>query len=219
LSFAEKMKAPIVLTLPGKGVIPDENPYCLGGLGLIGTKPAYQAMQDADTLIMVGTSFPFTGFLPKEAKTIHIDKDPSQIGKRYPVDVGLAGDTTLTLNWLNNNLNGNNDHSFLEKCQLSMKNWFEKLEKDENNHSIPIKPQRVIKALQEVTEQDAILSVDVGNVTVWMARHFRITNQQFIISSWLATLGCGLPGAIAGKIAYPTKQVFAICGDGGFARQ
>lgn len=216
ISFAEKMAAPIVLTLPGKGVIPDEHPLCLGGLGLIGTKPAYEAMREADTLIMVGTSYPFTGFLPEEAKTIHIDTDASQIGKRNPVDVGLAGDADRTLRLLAERLEKKNDRSFLEHQQVRMKQWWERLNRQEADESIPIKPQRVIQALQKVARDDAILSVDVGNVTVWMARHFRMTDQQFIISSWLATLGCGLPGAIAGKIAYPEKQVFAICGDGGF---
>jgi pyruvate oxidase len=216
LSFAEHISAPIVLTLPAKGVIPDEHPYCLGGLGLIGTKPSYEAMEEADTLIMIGTSFPFTGFLPKQAKTIQIDIDPYQIGKRYPVDVGLAGDTKLTLDFLTRHLKKNSDGSFLASCQARMQEWWAKMREEEAKDAVPLKPQSVIRALQEVAEDDAVLSVDVGNVTVWMARHFRMTNQQFIISSWLATLGCGLPGAIAGKIAYPDKQVFAVVGDGGF---
>jgi pyruvate oxidase len=211
------MGAPIVLTLPGKGVIPDEHPLCLGGLGLIGTKPAYEAMQEADTLIMVGTSYPFTGFLPERAATIHIDADPAQIGKRYPVDAGLAGDAKETLAWLTQQVPAKTDRAFLTEYQARMKQWWEKLSRDESDDAVPIKPQRVIAALQKVAADDAILSVDVGNVTVWMARHFRMTRQKFIISSWLATLGCGLPGAIAGKIAFPDKQVFAICGDGGFA--
>ncbi|SEN66825.1 pyruvate oxidase [Lihuaxuella thermophila] len=216
ISFAEKIAAPIVLTLPGKGVIPDEHPLCLGGLGLIGTKPAYEAMREADTLIMVGTSYPFTGFLPEEAKTIHIDTDASQIGKRNRVDVGLAGDAGQTLRLLTDRLEKKKDRSFLERQQERMNQWWERLNRQEADESIPIKPQRVIQALQKIARDDAILSVDVGNVTVWMARHFRMTDQQFIISSWLATLGCGLPGAIAGKIAFPEQQVFAICGDGGF---
>ncbi len=216
LGFAECIGSPIVLSLPGKGVIPDEHPYCLGGLGLIGTKPAYEAMKEADTLIMVGTSFPFTGFLPNESNTIHIDTDASQIGKRSPVDVGLAGDAGETMTWLSKHLDHKNNRSFLHQCQDNMNTWWEKLDHKANDDSVPIKPQRVVKALQQIASDNAVLSVDVGNVTVWMARHFRMTNQQFIISSWLATLGCGLPGAIAGKIAYPDKQVFAICGDGGF---
>ncbi|PEA52503.1 pyruvate oxidase [Bacillus pseudomycoides] len=216
LAFAEHIGAPIVLTLPAKGVIPDEHPLCIGGLGLIGTKPAYEAMQHADTLIMVGTSYPFTGFLPEKAKTLHIDTDPAQIGKRYPTDIGLAGDAAKTLKWLTQNIEKHTDHSFLEHHQELMRKWEEKLHNQENETSVPIKPQSVMHALQQVAHDDAILSVDVGNVTVWTARHFRMTNQRFILSSWLATLGCGLPGAIAGQIAYPSKQVFAICGDGGF---
>ncbi|MDR7001136.1 pyruvate oxidase [Neobacillus niacini] len=216
LAFAEKIAAPIVLTLPGKGVIPDKHPYCLGGLGLIGTKAAFEAMHEADLLIMLGTSFPFTGFLPERIKTIQIDIDPYQIGKRYPVDVGLAGEVGISLKWLLENLSVKTNRDFLEKSQESMKKWWGRLERQEENGSVPLKPQRVIRSLQEVTSDDAILSVDVGNVTVWMARHFHMTNQKFIISSWLATLGCGLPGAIAGKIAYPEKQVIAVCGDGGF---
>lgn len=216
IPFAEKIAAPIVMTLPGKGVIPDKHPYSLGGLGLIGTKAAYEGMQETDTLIMIGTSFPFTGFLPKEAKTIQIDVDPSQIGKRSPVDLGLAGEAGITLGWLTENIERKEDRTFLEKCQERMENWWNRLDRQEENDSMPIKPQRVINALQMVAKDDAVLSVDVGNVTVWMARHFHMTNQKFIISSWLATLGCGLPGAIAGKIAFPEKQVFAVCGDGGF---
>lgn len=216
LSFAEHVAAPIVLTLPGKGAIPDKHPYCLGGLGLIGTKPAYEAMQETDLLFMIGTSYPFTGFLPAQGKTIQIDIDPSQIGKRYPVDVGLAGEAGKTLEWLMEHVERNEDHAFLEKSQEKMNHWWEMLDRQEVDHSVPIKPQRVIHELQKVVPDDAVLSVDVGNVTVWMARHFHMTHQQFIISSWLATLGCGLPGAIAGALAYPEKKVFAVCGDGGF---
>ncbi|PWW32167.1 pyruvate oxidase [Cytobacillus oceanisediminis] len=216
IRFAEKLNAPIVLTLPGKGIVPDDHPLCLGGLGLLGTKPATLAMEEADTLIMVGTSFPFTGFLPENAKTIHIDKDPSQIGKRYPVDVGLAGDSELTLSKLTVLIQTPNDGAFLQKYQSQMNDWWTRLEEQEADNSVPIKPQRVVGALQQVAADDAILSVDVGNVTVWMARHFKMKNQKFITSGWLATLGCGLPGAIAGRIAYPHKQVFAVCGDGGF---
>ncbi|MBH8597620.1 pyruvate oxidase [Thermoactinomyces sp. CICC 10523] len=216
ISFADKLASPIVLSLPAKGTIPDEHPLCLGGLGLIGTSPAYHAMQTADTLIMVGTSFPFTGFLPEDANTIQIDIDPAQIGKRYPVDLGLAGEAGKTLSWLTEKIKRHEDRSYLEEHQKMMKEWWERLKKQEEQEASPMKPQTVIKALQKIAHDDAILSVDVGNVTVWVARHFRMTRQKFIISSWLATLGCGLPGAIAAKIAHPERQVFAICGDGGF---
>jgi pyruvate oxidase len=216
LEFADRIAAPIALTLPGKGVIPDEHPLCLGGLGLIGTKPAYQAMREAEVLLMVGTSYPFTGFLPEKAKTIQIDLVPEQIGKRYPVDVGLAADAAETLKLLLAMVQPATARDFLIESQNEMKRWWEEQDRQETQTGLPIKPQAVIRALQKVAANDAVLSCDVGNVTVWMARNFRMTDQKFIISSWLATLGCGLPGAIAGKIAYPDRQVFAICGDGGF---
>jgi pyruvate oxidase len=217
LTFAETLKAPIILSLPAKGIIPDEHPYNLGQLGLIGTKPATMAIEEADTLIMVGTSFPFVGYIPDNLKTIQIDYDPSQIGKRHPVDVGMAGDAKETLTKLLTMITPSSDPLFLETCLQSLQDWRAKLQQEaEDNQSVPIKPQFVVHELQKVAEDDAILSVDVGNVTVWFARYFNMTNQKYIISSWLATLGCGLPGAIAAKIAYPNKQVIAICGDGGF---
>ncbi|SDW27109.1 pyruvate oxidase [Marininema mesophilum] len=217
LNFALSQKAPIVLSLPGKGAIPDDHPYCLGGLGLLGTKPAYHAMKEADTLLMIGTSFPFTGFLPKKVNTIQIDINPAQIGKRYPVDVGLAGDAGLTLRTLNERLIERGEDEFLKQCQSRMKDWHAKMTQQGQEELLPLRPQTVPVLLQDILEPNAIISCDVGNVTVWMARNFRISQQQFITSSWLATLGCGLPGAIAAKLAYPDRQVVAVVGDGGFA--
>jgi pyruvate oxidase len=217
LALAEKLGAPIVLTLPAKGVIPDEHPYCLGGLGLIGTRAAYDAMREADVLFMVGTSYPFTGYLPEHALTIQLDAEPIQIGKRYPVDVGLVGDVKTTLAMLNERVRYRENRDFLARCKQKMGTWWGKMEKLEKAEAEKIVPEYVARAIQEVASDNAVLSCDVGNVTVWMARHFRCTNQEFMISSWLATLGCGLPGAIAAQLAYPDRQVFAICGDGGFA--
>lgn len=214
--FAEKIAAPVIVTLPGKGVIPDEHPHCLGNLGMIGTKPAYEAMNDTDLLIMIGTSFPYTEFLPEKANAIQLDIAPENIGRRYPVDVGIAGDARMSLLWLHENMLKTDKRTFLQECQEKMEKWWEHIKHDEEETTGPIKPQQVIPALQEVVDDDAILSVDVGNTTVWMARHFRMTNQEFVISSWLATMGCGLPGALAGKIAYPERQVVSVCGDGGF---
>ncbi|MBX9987760.1 MULTISPECIES: pyruvate oxidase [Priestia] len=214
--FAEKIAAPIIFTLPGKGILPDHNPYNLGQLGQIGTKPAYEAMEETDLLIMVGTSFPYREFLPDGVEAIQLDSDATQIGRRYPVSIGLVGDSKTTLSQLAHNLDYQENRRFLEECQVNMENWWKHVEKEENEVSTPIKPQQVIPKLQKIVDDDAIVSVDVGNVTVWMARHFRMTNQKFVISSWLATMGCGLPAAIAGKLAHPEKQSVAVCGDGGF---
>jgi pyruvate oxidase len=214
--FADRLAAPIIFTLPAKGTLPDEHPLNLGQLGQIGTKPAYEAMEETDLLIMIGTSFPYREFLPEDAKAVQIDADSAQIGKRYPVSAGIAGDSKLVLQEWNKSLPRREDRSFLKECQINMKNWWKHVEKDETEATTPIKPPQVIPMIQKIADHDATLSVDVGNVTVWTARHFRMTNQKFIISSWMATMGCGLPGAIASALVYPERQAIAVCGDGGF---
>ncbi|BCB02492.1 pyruvate oxidase [Bacillus sp. KH172YL63] len=215
-SFAEKIAAPVIFALPAKGTLPDEHPHNLGQLGQIGTKPAYEAMEEADLLIMIGTSFPYRDFLPDDTPAVQIDADPAQIGKRYPVSVGIVGDSKLVLKQWNEQLTRKEDRSFLEECQSNMKNWWKHVEKDESGDTPPIKPPQVIAALRKIAADDATLSVDVGNVTVWTARHFKVTNQRMIFSSWMATMGCGLPGAIASALAEPQRQAIAVCGDGGF---
>jgi pyruvate oxidase len=208
----------VIVTLPGKGIIPDENPHCLGNLGMIGTKPAYEAMRDTDLLIMIGTSFPYIDFYPEESKAVQIDRNPSEIGKRYPVDAGLIGDARAVLSWLNEHAERHENDRFLKSCQKKMDDWWKDLKENEQmSANDALTAQQVIPELQKVVDDDAVLSVDVGNVTVWMARYFRMTNQEFLISSKLATMGCGLPGAIAAKTAYPGRQTVCVCGDGGFA--
>ncbi|XXM70651.1 pyruvate oxidase [Lysinibacillus sphaericus] len=214
--FADRLAAPIIFTLPAKGTLPDEHPLNLGQLGQIGTKPAYEAMEETDLLIMIGTSFPYREFLPDDAKAVQVDADSAQIGKRYPVTAGIAGDSKLVLQEWNKSLPRREDRAFLKECQINMKNWWKHVEKDEVEATTPIKPPQVIPMIQKIAAHDAVLSVDVGNVTVWTARHFRITHQKFIISSWMATMGCGLPGAIASALANPDRQAIAVCGDGGF---
>lgn len=216
-TFADTIGAPIIFTLPAKGVLPDRHPLNLGQLGQIGTKPAYEAMEETDLMIMIGTSFPYRDYLPDDAEAIQVDVDSAQIGKRYPVSAGIVGDTALVLEEWNKHLQRRDDRSFLEECQKNMQNWWTHIGKDTEETSTPLKAPQVIPHIERIADEDAVLSVDVGNVTVWMARYFNITNQDFIISSWLATMGCGLPGAIASSLAYPDRQAIAVCGDGGFA--
>ncbi|RDI44296.1 pyruvate oxidase [Falsibacillus pallidus] len=216
LSFAEKIGSPIIVSLLGKGVIPDEHPYCLGHLGQIGTRPAYHAMKDTDLLIMIGTSFPYRKFLPKEVEAIQIDVDPRKIGKRYPITQGLVGDSKAVLSWLSAKNDYTPDTAYLEKAQEQMASWRKDLVEEKEDKTERLRGAQVMRELQKVLADDAILSVDVGNVTVWTSRYLNLTNQKMIVSGYLATMGCGLPGAIAGKIAYPDKQVVAVCGDGGF---
>ncbi|GIO25333.1 pyruvate oxidase [Oceanobacillus sp. J11TS1] len=216
-NFSDAIAAPVVVTLPAKGIMADEHPNFLGNLGMIGTKPAYEAMNDADLLILIGTSYPYVEFLPEDATCIQIDSNPLQIGKRYPVDIGIAGDAKKALTWFNEHLTRAEKRDFLEKYQERMAKWWEEMQAEEEQTSTPIKPQQVVHEVQKIAADNAILSVDVGNVTVWATRHFRMkTTQDFLISSWLGTMGCGLPGAIASKMAYPDRQVISLCGDGGF---
>ncbi|APH67362.1 pyruvate oxidase [Bacillus sp. LR_5] len=216
--FADKAAAPIVVTLPAKGVVPDKHPHFLGNLGQIGTKPAYEAMEECDLLIMLGTSFPYRDYLPDDTPAIQLDSDPAKIGKRYPVTAGLVCDSTLGLRELTEYIERKEDRRFLNACTEHMQHWWNEIEKDEAEAETPLKPQQVVARLQEAAADDAVLSVDVGTVTVWMARHFKMNaNQDFIVSSWLATMGCGLPGAIAASLSEPERQAIAVCGDGGFS--
>ncbi|MED2942536.1 pyruvate oxidase [Bacillus swezeyi] len=217
LEFADKAAAPIIITLPAKGAVPDRHPHMLGNLGHIGTKSAYEAMEACDLLIMLGTSFPYRDYLPEDTPAIQLDNNPAKIGKRYPVTAGLVCDAKTGLFELTKTIERKTSRSFLESCTEHMNKWRYQIEKDEHEATSPLKPQQVIARLEDAVADDGVLSVDVGNVTVWMTRHFNMTNQDFLISSWLGTMGCGLPGAISAKLSYPERQVVAVCGDGGFS--
>lgn len=206
VSFADKIAAPVVMSLRGKGVLPDEHRLNLGNLGQIGTKPAYEAMGETDLLILAGTSFPYREFLPNDVPAIQIDLNPDQIGKWYPVRLGLTGTLEETLLHLNKQLPYQESREFLKACQKNMENWWGHINKIVNADHEKLQGAHVINGLHDVMDDDAILSVDVGNVTTWTARFLRLTNQQFVISSWLATMGCGLPGAIAAQLANRTNK-------------
>ena len=216
LAFAEKLKAPLIASFPAKGIIPDGHPHNLGQLGQLGTDTAEQAMKEADLLILAGTSFPYREYLPKDAPAIQIDVDPKVIGKYYPVRVGVAGELAPAAAWLTGHL-GEKEDSFLLKYQEKRAAWQERLQKDMAKETEQLQPQQVIAEVQHILERDAVVSLDVGSVTLWAARYLQLTQQQLVVSAWLGTMGCGLPGAIAGKLAYPDKQVVSLLGDGGFS--
>jgi pyruvate dehydrogenase (quinone)/pyruvate oxidase len=219
LALAEKLKAPIVKALLGKAVIPDDSPYSLGGIGLLGTEPATDAMNQADTLLMIGTSFPYIDYLPKpgQAIGIQIDIKPERIGLRYPVEVGLIGDSKLVLLSLLSMINDKTDLEFLKSAQQGMRNWNLLLKERSTRQDKPIKPQLVAAMLSEELEDDAIISVDSGTNTIWAAQYIQIRKgMKFSVSGTLASMACGLPYAIAAQVAYPDRQSIAFVGDGGF---
>ncbi len=217
--LADLLGAPIVKSLLGKGVVEDDSPFTTGGLGLLGTGPSQEVMEQCDTLFMVGTSFPYTRYLPKpgQARGVQLDIDHTRIGLRYPVEVGLVGDAQPTLQALIPSLKRKEDRSFLEKQQKAMKGWNELMQKEAERLDIPMKPQVVARALSELAAPDAIITGDSGTNTTWIARNFRIQpNQMFSCSGNLATMAPGLPYAIGAQVAYPDRQVIAFVGDGAF---
>ena len=219
IELGEKLGAPIIKALLGKAVIPDEHPLSLGGLGLLGTTPAQNAAENCDAIFLVGTSFPYMEFLPKpdQAKGVQIDDQADRIGLRFPVEVGLVGDARATLAALNQFIETKDDRSFLENAQTEMQDWWKLMETRAMRDEIPIKPQRAAWELSDLAADDAIISNDSGTNTIWAARQFKIkANQKYACSGTLATMACGLPYAIAAKIAFPERQSIAFVGDGGF---
>jgi len=217
--LAELMAAPIVKPLLGKAVVPDESPYTTGGIGLLGTEPSEVALEQCDTLLMAGTSFPYMEFYQKHdaCRGVQIDRDPSRIGLRFPVEVGLCGDARSTLQVLIPHIRRRSDRSFLEAARAGMKEWRELLATRSDRDDVPMKPQVVAHALNELLADDAIISTDSGTITTWAARYIHMKrDQQFSCSGNLASMAPGLPYAIAAQIAYPGRQSVAFVGDGGF---
>jgi pyruvate dehydrogenase (quinone) len=217
---SEILGAPIVKAFMGKAAVPDDSPNTTGGLGPLGTTPSRHVMQSCDTLLMVGTSFPYREYLPKPGKVsaIQIDIDPKRIGLRYPVHVGLIGDTQRTLKELLPLLAHNSDRRFLERAQSEMRNWQALMEVRAKGNGELLKPQTVAWELSECLDEKAIISCDIGAVAAWWARLIRAKpGQLHAISGNLASMGSGLPYAIAAQIAYPDRTSVAFQGEGGFS--
>jgi pyruvate dehydrogenase (quinone) len=217
---AELLAAPIIKALLGKAAVPDDSPYTTGGIGLLGTKPSQEALEECDTLLMVGTSFPYIEFLPKpgQARGVQIDLDPARIGLRYPVEAGLVGDSRNTLLALLSQLKRKEDRSFLEKARSGMKEWWELMRERGTRDDKPMKPQVVAWELGKRLSPTAIVSSDSGTIATWFARQIPAKRgQMYSLSGTLATMANGLPYAIAAQIAYPERQCVAFVGDGGFS--
>jgi pyruvate dehydrogenase (quinone) len=218
-TLAERLGAPVAKALLGKGVLPDHSPYTVGGVGLLGTRPGQEAMENCDALLIVGSSFPYIEFYPKpgEARAVQIDLDPTRIGLRYPVEAGLVGDAGKVIAALLPRLQYKEDRSFLSDAQRGMKIWRELMLERARRTDMPMKPQVVAHELNKLLDDDAIIATDSGTITTWIARYVDMREQmQFACSGNLATMACGLPYAIAAGIAYPGRQVVAFVGDGGF---
>ncbi|MFJ8579857.1 thiamine pyrophosphate-dependent enzyme [Micromonospora sp. NPDC093277] len=220
IAVAEALASPIVKTLSGKMVVPDDHPLTTGGLGLLGTKPSEELMEECDTLLMVGTSFPYAKYLPKpgQARVVQIDIDASLIGMRLPVHAPVTADARLALQQLLPMLQPRSDRSFLAKYQRERDTWRSEMVALQDPSRDPIAPQYLISCVDEAATSDAILTCDSGTIATWAARHWTIRgDREFYLSGNLATMAPGLPYAVAMQHAYPGRQVIAFVGDGGFA--
>ncbi|MFL4986583.1 MAG: thiamine pyrophosphate-dependent enzyme [Xanthobacteraceae bacterium] len=218
IAVAERLGAPIVKPLLGKGAVPDDSPFTTGGIGLLGTRPSQEAMETCDSLLIAGSSFPYIEYYPKpgQAKGVQIDIDPKRIGLRCPVEVGIVGDTASVLQAMLPRLDYRQDRSFLEAAQAGMKEWRDLMAERGTRRDKPMKPQVVAHELNKLLSDDAIVATDSGTITTWIARHLVMRgNMMFSCSGNLATMACGLPYAIAAALAYPGRQVVTFIGDGG----
>lgn len=217
---AERLASPIVKTLSGKMVVADDHPLTTGGIGLLGTKPSENAMEECDTLLMVGTSFPYSTHLPAPgaARVVQIDVDPALVGMRLPTEAPVIGDSVAALRALLPLLQPKPDRSFVTKLQGEMDDWRSDMASLESADRDPIAPQYLMSCIDELASNDAILTCDSGTIATWAARHWTIRGgREFYLSGNLATMAPGLPYAIGMQLAMPHRQVIGFVGDGGFA--
>jgi pyruvate dehydrogenase (quinone) len=214
---AELLGAGVAKALLGKAALPDDLPFVTGSIGLLGTKPSWNLMQGCDTLLMVGSSFPYSEFLPEEgkAKGVQIDIDGRMLGIRYPMDVNLVGDAKETLAALNPLLKRKEDRGWREGIERDVQDWWKLLEARAMEDAEPLNPQRVFYELSPRLPDGCILSSDSGSAANWFARDLKIRKGMMAsLSGTLATMGPGVPYAIAAKFAHPDRVAIALVGDG-----
>ncbi|THA71211.1 thiamine pyrophosphate-requiring protein [Streptomyces sp. A0958] len=215
--LAEVLGAGVAKALLGKDVLPDDLPYVTGSIGLLGTRPSYELMQDCDTLLVVGSSFPYSQFLPEfdQARAVQIDIDPYMIGLRYPFEVNLVGDARATLDALLPRLKRKKHGSWRKKIEKDTAKWWEVMQRRAAVEADPVNPEYVVHALDDLLPDDAMLAADSGSAANWYARHLRFRGaMRGSLSGTLATMGPGVPYVIGAKFAHPDRPAIAIVGDG-----
>jgi pyruvate dehydrogenase (quinone) len=214
---AEKLGAGVAKALLGKAVLPDDLTYVTGSIGMLGTQPSWELMERCDTLLMVGSSFPYAEFLPKEgsARGVQIDVDGRRLSMRYPMEVNLVGDARLTLRALLPMLEHKKDRSWREEVEDNVAQWWRAVNARSLIDATPINPQHVFRELSPLLPDEAIVICDSGTAAVWYARDLVFREGMMgSVSGGLATMGCSMPYALAAKMAHPTRPVIATLGDG-----
>ncbi|HEX3885531.1 MAG TPA: thiamine pyrophosphate-dependent enzyme [Stellaceae bacterium] len=216
--IADLLAAPVAKPLLGKGALADDHAHSVGGVGLLGTRAGQDALEGCDTLLIVGSSFPYIEFYPKpgKARAVQIEIDPKRVGLRCPVEAPLIGDSRTVLSRLIPMLQRKSDRGFLEAMQAEMTEWRATMRERGTRTDSPMKPQVVAHELNKLLRDNAIVATDSGTITTWVARHVDMRgDMMFSCSGNLATMACGLPYAIAAAVAHPDRQVVAFVGDGG----
>ncbi|WP_282778487.1 MULTISPECIES: thiamine pyrophosphate-requiring protein [unclassified Nocardia] len=217
LEVADITGAGVAKALLGKDVLPDDLPFVTGPIGLLGSRPSYELMRDCDTLLIVGSNFPYTQFMPEfgQARGVQIDVDGTLIGMRYPTEVNLVGDAKATLRELIPLLRRQQDRSWRETVENNVADWWRTVEHQSMLEAKPVNPMRVVWELSQRIPDNAIVTADSGSSTNWYARCLRFRGQmRGSLSGTLATMGPGVPYAIGAKFAHPDRPVVALVGDG-----
>jgi pyruvate dehydrogenase (quinone) len=217
LQVADLLGAGVAKALNGRAALPDDLPFVTGSIGLLGTKPSYEMMEGCDTLLMVGSGFPYSEWLPKpgQARGVQIDIDGRMVGIRYPMEVNLVGDAGETLRQLVPLLERKGDREWRQQIEASVAEWWETMERRAMEPANPVNPQRVFFELSKRLPENCILTGDSGSGTNWWARQLRLRKgMKAILSGTLATMGPAVPYSVAAKFAFPDRPVIATVGDG-----
>ncbi|MFJ5136008.1 thiamine pyrophosphate-requiring protein [Streptomyces sp. NPDC088707] len=215
--LADLLGAGVAKALLGKDALPDDLPYVTGSIGLLGTRPSYEMMRDCDTLLVVGSSFPYSQFLPEfdQARAVQIDIDPFMVGLRYPFEVNLVGDAKETLRALLPQLKRKKHGPWRRKIEKDVARWWQVMERRAAVHADPVNPEFVVHTLDALLPDEVMLAADSGSAANWYARHLRLRGaMRGSLSGTLATMGPGVPYAIGAKFAHPDRPAVALVGDG-----
>ncbi len=218
LKLATKISAPIVSTFRAKGVVDEANALYVGSHGTIGSTAAAELVGNSDLLIVIGSSFSDLTLIPQK-RMIQIDLNMKNIGKKFPVEVGLLGNSSVLIPKLTEKVKEKQNSDYLKEIVKLKQNWLEQIDREADSSLKPIRPPYIIKVLNAKVASDAIISLDIGENCWWFGRNFQMKKtQKMIMSGLLASMGFGLPGAMAAALAYPTKQIICVTGDGGFTQ-
>jgi pyruvate oxidase len=215
LKLASKISAPIITTFRAKGVVDETETLDVGCHGGVGSTAAAELMQKTDLLVAIGSSFSDLSLIPQK-KTVQIDINPLMLARRYPIEVGLLGNSAVLIPKLTQKVKEKQNPDYLGEIAKLKQNWLNQLEKEADSSMKPIRPPYIIKVLNDKAADNAVLSLDVGENCWWFGRNFRMKKtQKLVMSGILATMGFGLPGALAAALAYPERQIVCLTGDGG----